>query len=192
MRAAANGASLDLLGQKLQGDFVLQQTRTLEGDTVELEIANFNASFAGGLVTAVMPPKAEPTDPDPVASIAFTPAGVTADISVLVTADVDDVLLTGVFTLQIDTTNAETQYIRISGDGVGLLIGAQSLAGDFAIEVVVSQGRAVVYIAADNVELNFAQGDGQSLLAVTGGNGAIIISDTGRRPCRRGRLLRAG
>jgi len=179
VRAAASGAMLDIFGQKITGDFVLTQSQSLAGNSVLLEIANFQASFGDGLVTAVMP-AAEPGDDDPVASISFTPAGVTADISVLITADVPDVLFTGLFTLEIDTTDPDAQFIRLSGAGVVLEIGAQSLSGDFVIEAIAAPGQGpVVYAAADNVELQFAQSDGTVLLAVTAGQGAIIISDAG-------------
>ncbi len=189
LRVEATNLKLNLLGQELAADLVLEQVVNAAGQKlVRVGVANGSLSLANGLVTAGS------------ISGAFlvTPAGVAGTATAVVQAGAGTgVGIAGTLTLTVNTTGARVDevvsvgsqsvaivapagpYVRFSGTGLVLTVLGQRISGDLSVEqLTTTSGTKVVKLALANAEI--ALGDGrQTLISLTGGQGSLLVVDKG-------------
>ncbi|MCX5671146.1 MAG: hypothetical protein NTU94_07500, partial [Planctomycetota bacterium] len=166
----ATNATLEVLGQKVTGNFMFRESRTVAGNTVELRVSGATARFGAGtgLVQAALAD----------GSVVFSNRGVTASLTGTVTVAVTGVSLDGSFAFQLDTTQAQP-YVRLSGIGVKLTVSRQVVSGDFVFEgATASDGKAVVRAAVANAGLDLAA-DTSKFLSVSAARGAMVVTESG-------------
>ncbi|OQY08208.1 MAG: hypothetical protein B6I22_01165, partial [Desulfobacteraceae bacterium 4572_123] len=179
-------ASLSLLGQTLEGNFVIEQVTGADGQAVvRVAASDVEISLADGIVSVT----------DGQGFFVFTGAGAAGTLSAGVSVDAgDDVSFSGDFTLKINTTDAAVSeiiqagsgtltleldagpYLLIAGDSVLLSVFGQTLSGNFAFEQSTrDSGEKVVKISAGQVAMNIGSG----ILTVGSGHGNFVIDSTG-------------
>ena len=194
-----------MLGQLLSADVVVEQLTTSTGaKVVRVGLANASVVLLG---TALAPKVALLGGRG---LLVVSPTGVAGSFAGDLVLDLGDALsLTGAFGVEVNSTgDAVAQvlqvgtssvsldvpagpFVRITGTGISLVVGGQTLTGDVSIERALSLGAdgvvggtlldadaTVVKIAATNVSL--AIGDGtRTVLTLTGGEALIVSRGTG-------------
>ena len=168
VRFAATGAQLQVLGQRLSGDFAV----TSSSGTVSLTVANARLDLAGGIASIT----------GASGTFTFGAAGISGNFT-----GTPSLALPGVqffvpvgssIQAQLDTTGA-TRFVRISGANVELQVAGQSLKGDFTLEAGTgASGGPVVKIAVVNTSptTNLLQ---VGPLTIADGTGQIVMSSAG-------------
>ena len=158
---SATGASLDVLGQHLAGDFTFTKGT---GDAV-LTVANGSLSLAGGLVSVT----------GVNGTVSVGDAGVTSSTLVgTVAVSVPGVQFGGNVTVALETAGA-TRFVRVTASGVDLTIGAATLHGTFTFEQTTGPtGDTVVGITASGVTASLG-----GYVVVSDGAGSIVIGPDG-------------
>ena len=176
VRFAATGAQLQVLGQRLSGDFAV----TSSSGTVSLTVANARLDLAGGIASIT----------GASGTFTFGAAGISGNFTgtpSLALPGVQFVVPVGSSVqAQIDTTGA-TRFVRINGTNVELQVAGQSLKGNFTLEAGAgASGGPVVKIAVVNTSpttsllqvgpLTIADGSGQIVVSSAGVAASISIA----------------
>ncbi len=159
LRFAAGDLALDILGQRLSGDFAFEKS----GTSARIVVAGGALSIAGGLVSV--------TGID--ADLTITPAGTFGSLDGSVVVAVPGVEVLSDLAAEIDTRPA-TQRLRITGTGVVVAIAGVELEGDFSLERSTAGGVAVVKIAVAHAGLSLGDNVG-----VSGASGQFVVSPDG-------------
>ena len=172
LKVAIDAGKLIILGQELSGDFSFEQAFAGADPVVNIQAANVELGLGDGATKLV-------TLTGGNANLLIDAAGITASFAGTVEAHVPGVDFQGTFTAQIDTRNPASKHVRVSGAGVALEVGGQTLTGNFVMEqVTTASGQKVVGVGISN--LDFRLGDGNSdYVTVNQGEGAFLISPVG-------------
>ncbi|MCX5669737.1 MAG: hypothetical protein NTU94_00230, partial [Planctomycetota bacterium] len=189
LRVTGIGVNIDILGQRLSGNFVFEQkTNTAGQKVVRVGATNVSVSLGGGLVTVS----------GGTALFVISAAGFAGSFSGAVTLGVPNVSFGANLTVEVNTTaaavneefdlgggNTESlvlaagQYVRVAGTGVTLNVLGQQISGNFVLEKgTTAGGQQVVKVAVAGASLKL--GDPASpFVQVLGATGGFIISSQG-------------
>ena len=205
LRVAATDLELTVLGQLLTADVVVEQLTTSTGAKV-VRVGLTDASVV--LLGTALAPKVALLHGHGLLVVA--PTGVAGSFAGDLVLDLGGALrLTGAFGVEVNTTGDTVSqvlqvgtssveldvpagpFVRITGTGISLVVGGQTLTGDVSIERALSLGAdgvvggtlldadtTVIKVAATNVSL--AIGDGtRTVLTLTGGEALLVSRGTG-------------
>ncbi|MDB2673704.1 hypothetical protein N9Y81_01985, partial [Akkermansiaceae bacterium] len=196
VRLNVTGAVIEVLGQRLAGDFAFEQVTTADGQSI-VKVAAANVNILLGTEDAGL----RLTNGSGLFLI--TGAGFAAEISATVEIlPADAFRLEGRLTLQINTSalsvnedftvGAATRtlelpagpYVRFEGADVVLAVAGQRLSGDFVFEQIVldrgadlnvtTDDTTAIRIAARNVELGLGDGD-RDFVTLSNGEGYFVL-----------------
>jgi hypothetical protein len=192
VRLVGTGVELDVLGQTLAGDFLVE-SRALADGTRALELAVANLALAFGPEDS---PYVNITNGS--GALVLTPAGLAGSLSLSAAIDVPDLLsATSAVTLQINTgAEAVKRTLQLGGASVTLDLpggpffrvaldnasvtldigGSHTLAGDFAFEQRPGSAGPVTIVAISGLTITFA---GQVEPTVSEGEGVLVIAAAG-------------
>jgi Ca2+-binding RTX toxin-like protein len=189
VRVTGEDAELEILGISLSGDFTLEQKETTTGGEKVVTVGFANVAFPLGTLTANLLNVSSLSG-----AFIITNDGVAGMGSGAVTLNVPGVILTGAFSVRVNTTDADVNemvdvlgtvipintpagpYLQVNGTGVMLSVLGVGLTGDFSFEQRVSEeGAQLVTLVADNVNFNF----GTSLVTLTNGHALFLLTENG-------------
>ncbi|MBL9136319.1 MAG: hypothetical protein JNK85_10640, partial [Verrucomicrobiales bacterium] len=170
-RIGGENVVLEVLGQKLTGNFTL----TDSGTDVAVTIKDANLEMGGGALVI------EDVD----AGFTLKPVGVVGTFSASnIAINVPGASFSGGIQVDIDTTVA-SPYFRVTGTGMEFKVGEpeQVLVGNFVFEEQTAGPNATgrsLKVAADSVSLTLAsESNGPALVSITGASGALLVTDQG-------------
>ncbi|HXG49000.1 MAG TPA: VCBS repeat-containing protein, partial [Methylomirabilota bacterium] len=188
-------ATLEVLGQTISGNFVLEQV-TRPGGTKVVRVAVSDAALGLGGTTGS--PIVNLTEGEGFFILAS--GGIAGRFSGAVEVNVSAVAFAGAFSVEINNTGAAVNdtiqvgggtlslslpagpFLRVTGTGVRLSVAGQTLTGNFSFEQFTKTAgmttEKIIRVAATEVSLSL--GDGANpLLRVTNGTGFFVIRSTG-------------
>ena len=200
LRVEGTGIQLDILGQRLSGDFAFEQSTDLgangapggplpaDADVTVVRIGARNVNLSlGGATPLISITGAQ-------GALFILPAGIAGRVQGTVAVNVPGVSLTGALEIQFNNTAAEIDetfqvgaspvtlqlpvgpYVRIAGTGVDLNVLGQTLRGDFAITKTPTQ----VQIEVEHAVLKLGGTSANPILTVTQqGTSTFVLTSAG-------------
>ena len=110
--------------------------------------------------------------------ITISPDGVTAQLAVELTTNINGATFDGVFALEIDTVSAESHF-RLAATDATLTVDGLDVTGDFAIEKRNGSLQLTVANAALSMYVDPAADPQVELVGVSGASGSFIVSADG-------------
>ncbi len=186
LRVGGTGVSLNVAGQTLTGNFVLQQSMTLAGGkVVRIAVSGVSLKLGDGTTDFVSLTNGN-------GAFLITPAGIAGSLSVSAAFNIPGVQISGDVSVQVNNTAAVVKesfvvagttivldlpagpYVRVAVYNTNLIVGGVLLRGDFAFDQSTrADGKRVTRIALANVEVSFG---GQG---IKNADGAFVITPTG-------------
>ena len=178
VRVIGNDVSLAVLGQRLSGDFTFEKS----GATVSVTVDNFSLAFGDGTNDLV-------TVSQGTAAFTLSEAGIVGSLLANVAANIPGLTLGGTLTVEVDTTNSSSRFVRATGSSVTVAVLGQTLGGTFTVEQATTAGadgsftttgdnETVVRLGVTGLTLQIQNG-GATIVNVTSGTGALLIDRLG-------------
>ncbi|MEA2959558.1 MAG: large repetitive protein, partial [Alphaproteobacteria bacterium] len=156
---AATGASADVMGQRLSGDFAISSSN----GTTTIAVGHAAVSLADGLATLT----------GGSATFTLSAAGIKGTVSGKVAFAVSGIASSADLTADLDTTAAD-RHVRITGASVHVTVAGADLQGTFSFERRVVAGASVVTVGVSDAGLSFG-----SYVTVMGAAGQFVIGAGG-------------
>ena len=181
LRVFGEGVAVSIAGQTLTGNVAFAQSGTGSGATTTIEFSEVGLRLGDGSSDLVVVSGGAGT-------FTLSTVGpnkvIVGSMSVDVALTVPGVVLTGSFSLEIDTTPG-AQVLRVGGSGLSLEIGDQRLGGTFWFEQQTVGLQRIVKISATNVTLFLGDDAGTTStaddrgLSLTSGSGSLLLTSAG-------------
>ncbi|MEQ1862956.1 MAG: hypothetical protein ABMA13_23795, partial [Chthoniobacteraceae bacterium] len=191
VRIAGTNVSVDILGQKISGDFAIEKATNTRGESkLRVAITNARLAFSDGTNDLVVIGGAS-------AYFVVTPLGMAGSFAGTVTFNIPNVSFTGSFMAEVNNTTMGIDesfmvggqtvalrlpagpFLKVSGTNVALSVAGQTLTGNFAFsQSTTLAGAKIVRVAISGVSLKL--GDGTTdFVSLTNGTGAFIVTPQG-------------
>ena len=182
----AQGATLTVAGQTVTGNFGVEVSTAAGSPVVIAAVSNATASLGGGIAVLTGGSGA----------LVVSGSGVAASFTGTFAINVPGVSITGTLAIQVNSTSATVNttftvgangttinlpgtpagsstaapYVQVSGTGLTLSVGGQTLAGDFTF----TSGSGAVTITLANVSLGLGNGN-TNFVNVSNGAGSLTL-----------------
>ncbi|HEX6130210.1 MAG TPA: VCBS repeat-containing protein, partial [Actinomycetota bacterium] len=189
-RVDLNGLELTVFGQRLSGNFSVQQTTNVgndgalggsgpAADTTTTRITASNVGLRIGSDTRDFVVVSNGAgDFTIVGKTGATPGGVYGSLSANVAVDIPGVSLSGMFAVQLNTTTTTqgtiSPGIKVTGTGVVLEVLGQRLSGNFTFEK-----NTLTNVVSITVDATLALGNGSTTFLTLDLDGAITLTNAG-------------
>ena len=190
LRVAATGVNLTVSNQVLSGNFTFEQATASSGDSVvKVAASNVALSLGDGTHSFVSVTNGQ-------GAFILTGTGLAGVLSGSVALNVPQVGLSGVFSVDVNTTALAVNetvtsggipvvvnvplgpYVKVAGTGTQLQVLGQTLSGDFSFSQATVNSAQVVQVTAANASLIL--GDGTNTIAsVNVTSGLLTITASG-------------
>jgi hypothetical protein len=161
LRVEAQGATLEIAGQRVSGDFAITRTSA----TTNVTVANLSASFGDGSTAFLTLSGGRGT-------LTLDPSGLLGELEGTVAVNVPGVALSGTLKLAVKTGTGG--YLRIGGTALSLTVAGQTLTGEFQFaQITKPDGSKVVSVNVPNASLALAGVGNVSL------SGALLVTNAG-------------
>ncbi|HRA76947.1 MAG TPA: hypothetical protein PLE12_12010, partial [Propionicimonas sp.] len=175
------GLVIEVLGQRLAGDLVLEQATLSDGTSVvRLAVSHGSLDLGGGVVEAT----------DVEGRLELGSAGLTGRLDAALSVGSGPFSVSGGVSLAVNTTGTAAlglpagPYLRVEGSGVVLTVAGQQFSGNLVLEQRTgTAGTALVRLALTGVEVTLAGGlarlsHGSALFVLAGGTIAGQVGGT--------------
>ena len=174
LRIVGSGVSLDVMGQKLKGDFTFERKTVSGQPVVELKVANVYIGLGDGTTDFV-----SVSGDGGVLTIDAT--GMVGSFVGKISANIPQVTFNGNFTVdvKIDRVTTANRYVKVTGTGVSLLVAGQTLSGNFVLEqITAASGARSVSVGVTGLAMKIGEGS-TDYITLANGQGILLMNAAG-------------